>query len=252
MMIRRQQSQENPVPLNYQTPDTVTPPDLLTSDAMTPEPDYQNTVAHNSSAASLLTWSQSGATKPGFKLQGPLLRGSSVKETLEQELRSKRGELVGQVSERDVMSSNFEPIREVGDKQKDRLWENESEKLRPKERRESKRDKKEGKPRETEKLNERQTVREMDTSDVVRQINIERELKRERERQKEIERQVERERERQRELEKQIERDRERQREIEVQVVRKEERQREMEKQLKQGQERQSEVEREIKRKRKS
>ncbi|KAK7123948.1 hypothetical protein R3I93_022148 [Phoxinus phoxinus] len=252
MMIRRQQSQENPVPLNYQTPDTVTLPDLLTSDAMTPEPDYQNTVAHNSSAASPLTWSQSGASKPGFNLQGPLLRGSSVNETLEQELRSKLGELVGQVSERDVISSNFEPIREVGDKQKDRLWESESEKLRPKERRESKRDKKEGKPRETEKPNERQTVREMDTSDAVRQIHIERELKRERERQEEIERQVERERERQRELEKQIERDRERQREIEVQVVRKQERQREMEKQLKQGQERQSEVEREIKRKRKS
>ncbi|XP_077100454.1 rab effector MyRIP isoform X2 [Siphateles boraxobius] len=249
MLIRRQQSQENPVPLNCQT---VTPPDLLTSDAMTPEPDYQNTVAHNPSAASPLTWSQSGASKPGFNLQGPLLRGSSVNETQEMELRFKLGELVGQVSEWDVMSSNFEPIREVGDRQKDRLWENESEKLRPKERRKSQRDKKEGKPRETEKLNERQTVREMDTSDAVKPINIEIELIRERERQKEIERQVERERERQRELEKQIERDRERQREIEVQVVRKQERQRELEKQLKQGQERQSEVEREIKSKRKS
>ncbi|XP_039522383.1 rab effector MyRIP isoform X2 [Pimephales promelas] len=250
MMIRRQQSQESPVPLNYQTPDTVTPPDLLTSDAMTLEPDYQSTVAHNSSAASL--WSQSGASKSGYNLQGPLLRVSSLNETLEHELRSKFGELVGQVSERDVMSSNFEPIMEVGNKQKDRLWENESEKLRPKERRESKREKKEGKPRETEKPNERQSVRDMDTSDAVRQMNRERELERERERQKVIERQVERERERQRELEKQIEKDRERQREIEVQVVRKQERQREMEKQLKQGQEKQSEVEQEIKRKRKS
>lgn len=252
MMIRRQQSQENPVPLNYQTPDTVTPSDLLTSDAMTPEPDYQNTVAHNSSAASPLMRSQSGVSKPGFNLQSPMLRGSSVNENLEQELRSKLGELVGQVSERDVMSSNFEPIREVGDKQEDMVREKESEKLRPKERRESKRDKRDGKLREIEKPNERQTVREMDTSDAVRQINIEREVKRERERQKEIERQVERERERQRELEKQIERDRERQREIEVQVVRKQERKREMEKQLKQEQERQSEIEQEIERKRKS
>ncbi|XP_067290537.1 rab effector MyRIP isoform X2 [Pseudorasbora parva] len=252
MMIRRQQSQENPVPLNYQTPDTVTPPDFLTSDAMTPEPDYQNTVAHNSSAASPLMRSLSGASKQGFNHQGPLLRGSSVNESLEQELRSKLGEMVDQVSERDVMSSNFEPIREMGDKQEDRVREKESDKPRPKERRESKRDKKEGKLREIEKLNERQIVREMDTSDAVRQVNAERELKKERERQKEIERQVERERERQRELEKQIELDRERQREIEVQVVRKQERQREMEKQLKQEHERQSEIEREIETKRKS
>ncbi len=44
---------------------------------------------------------------------------------------------------------------------------------------------------------ERQTVREMDTSDAVRQINIAREIKRDQ--QKEIERQVERERERDKE-----------------------------------------------------
>ncbi|XP_073687018.1 rab effector MyRIP isoform X2 [Garra rufa] len=252
MMMRRQQSQENPVSLNYQTPDTVTPPDLLTSDAMTTEPDYQNTVAHNSSAASPLMLSQPGASKPEFSIQGPLLRGSSGNETLEQELRSKLCELVGQVSKRDVISSDFEPIREVSDKQEDRVREKESEKLRPKERRESKRDRREIKSKEIGNLGERQTVREMDTSDAVRQINIAREINRDRERQKEIERQVERERERQRELEKQIERDRERQREIEMQVERKQERQREMEKQLKQEQERQSEIEQEIEKKRKS
>uniref|UniRef100_A0A671KDA6 RabBD domain-containing protein n=1 Tax=Sinocyclocheilus anshuiensis TaxID=1608454 RepID=A0A671KDA6_9TELE len=252
MMMRRQQSQESPVPLNYQTPDTVTPPDLLTSDAMTPEPDFQNTVAHNSSAASPPMLSQPGASKPELSIQGPLLRGSSVNETLEQELRSKLCELVGQVNERDVMLSDLESIREVGDKQEDRVREKESEKLRPKERRESKRDKREGKSKDIRNPSERQTVREMDTSDAVRQINIAREMKRDRERQKEIERQVERERERQRELEKQIERDRERQREIEIQVERKQERQREMEIQLKQEQERQSEIEQEIEKKRKS
>ncbi|XP_058621723.1 rab effector MyRIP isoform X2 [Onychostoma macrolepis] len=252
MMMRRQQSQESPFPLNYQTSDTVTPPDLLTSDAMTPEPDYQNTVAHNSSAASPPMQSQPGASKPEFSVQGPLLRGSSVNESLEQELRSKLCELVGQVSERDVISSDFEPISEVGDKQEDHVREKESEKLRPKERRESKRDKREGKSKDIGNPSERQTVREMDTSDAVRQINIAREMKRDRERQKEIERQVERERERQRELEKQIERDRERQREIEIQVEMKQERQREMEIQLKQEQERQSEIEREIEKKRKS
>ncbi|XP_050954019.1 rab effector MyRIP isoform X2 [Labeo rohita] len=249
MMMRRQESQENPVPLNYRTPDTVTPPDLLTSDAMTPEPDYQNTVAHNSSAASPPMVSQPGASKQEFSIQGPLLRGSSVNESLEQELRSKLCELVGQASERDVLSSDFEP---VSDKQEDPVMEKESEKLRPRERRESKRDRREGKSKEIGNLSERQTVREIDTSDAVRRINIAREMKRDRERQKEIERQVERERERQRELEKQIERDRERQREIEMQVERKQERQREMEKQLKQEQERQSEIEREIEKKRKS
>ncbi len=252
MMMRRQQSQESPFPLNYQTPDTVTPPDLLTSDTMTPEPDYQSTVAHNSSAASPPIQSQPGASKPEFSVQGPLLRGSSVNETLEQELRSKLCELVGQVNERDVMSSDFEPIRDVGDKQEDQVREKESEKLRPKERRESKRDKREGKSKDIGNPSERQTVREMDTSDAVRQINIAGEMKKDRERQKEIERQVERERERQRELEKQIEKDRERQQEIEIQVERKQERQTEMEIQLKQEQERQSEIEREIEKKRKS
>uniref|UniRef100_A0A8C1BEE8 Myosin VIIA and Rab interacting protein b n=1 Tax=Cyprinus carpio carpio TaxID=630221 RepID=A0A8C1BEE8_CYPCA len=252
MMMRRQQSQESPVPLNYQTPDTVTPPDLLTSDAMTPEPDYQNTVAHNSSAASPPMLSQPGASKLELSIQGPLLRDSSVNGTLEQELKSRLCELVGQVNERDVMISDFEPIREVGDKQEDQLREKESEKLRPKERRESKRDKREGKSKDTGNPGERQTVREMDTSGAVRQINIEREMKRDRERQKETERQVERERESQRELEKQIERDRERQQKIEIQVERKQDRQREMEIQLKQEQERQSEIEREIEKKRKS
>uniref|UniRef100_A0A672KQS6 RabBD domain-containing protein n=1 Tax=Sinocyclocheilus grahami TaxID=75366 RepID=A0A672KQS6_SINGR len=251
-MMMRQQSQDNPVPLNYQAPDTVTPPDLLASDAMTPEPDYQNTVAHNSSATSPPMLSQLAASKPEFRIQGPLLRGSSVNETLEQELKSKLCELVGQVSEMDVMSSDFEPIREVGDKQEDQVREKEREKLRPKERRESKQDKREEKSKETGNQSERQTVREMDTSDAVRQINIAREMKRDRERQKEIESQVERERERQRELEKQIERNRERQREIEMQVERKQERRREMEKELKQEQERQSEIEREIEKKRKS
>lgn len=198
MMMRRQQSQESPVPLNYQTPDTVTPPDLLTSDAMTPEPDYQNTVAHNSGATSPPMLSQLGASKPEFNIQGPLLRGSSVNETLEQELRSKLCELVGQVSEMDVMSSDFETIREVGNNQEDQVKDKEHEKMRPKERHESKRDKREGKRKKTGNQCERQTVREMETSDTVRQINIAREIKRDRERQKETERQVERERERQR------------------------------------------------------
>ncbi|XP_026056949.1 rab effector MyRIP isoform X1 [Carassius auratus] len=244
MMMHRQQSQESPVPLNYQTPDTVTPPDLLTTDTMTPEPDYQNTVAHNSSAPSPPMLSQA---LPELSIQGPLLRGSSVNETLEQKLRSKLCELVGQVNERDVMLCDFEQIGEVGDKQEDQVKDKESEKLRPKERRESKRDKREGKSKDTGNASERQTVREMDTSDAVRQIKIEREFKRDRERQKEIERQVEKERESQRELEKQIVRDRERQREIEIQVDRKQERKREMEIHLKLEQERQSEIEREKK-----
>ncbi|XP_016389021.1 rab effector MyRIP-like, partial [Sinocyclocheilus rhinocerous] len=252
MMLRRQQSQDNPVPLNYQAPDTVTPPDLLASDAMTPEPDYQNTVAHNSSATSPPMLSQLAASKPEFRIQGPFLRCSSVNETLEQELRSKLCELVGQVSEMDVMSSDFEPIREVGNKQEDQVREKERKKLRPKERRESKQDKRDEKSKETGNQSEIQTVREMDTSDAVRQINIAREMKRDREQQEEIESQVERERERPRELEKQIERNRERQREIEMQVERKQERQREMEKELKQEQKRQSEIEREIEKKRKS
>ncbi|XP_056306092.1 rab effector MyRIP [Danio aesculapii] len=214
MMIRRQQSQEYTVPLNYQTPHSVTPPDLLTFTSMSPEPEYQNTVAHNSSAASLPLVSQLGSNNPGFAPQGPLLRTSPVNETLEQELEYKLGELIGQVSERDVKSLDFEPISEVGNKQEDRVREKDSGKLRPKERRGSKR---ESKLREMEKQSERQTVKQMDTSDAVRQINIERQINKERERQRDIERQVERERERQRELEKQIEKDRERRREIEMQ-----------------------------------
>ncbi|XP_051970551.1 rab effector MyRIP-like isoform X2 [Xyrauchen texanus] len=244
MMVRRQQSQETPVPLSYQTPESVTPPELLTSEAMTPEPDYQNTVAHNSSAIPLIL-SQPGASKQGFNIQGPLLRSPSVNETLEQELRYKLCELVGQVNERDVTTSDFEAISEAGD---------ESEKLRPKERLERKRDKQTDREieKQSEQWLERQAVEEMDTSDAIRQINIDREMKRERERKKEIERQVERERERQRELEKQIKRDRERLREIETQVERKQERHREMEKQLEKEQERQSGIEREIEKQRKS
>ncbi|XP_051970298.1 rab effector MyRIP-like [Xyrauchen texanus] len=237
MMMRRQQSQETPGPLSYQTLDTVTPLELLTAGALTPESDYQSTVAHNSSAASKPMLSQPGASKQGFSIH--------FNETLEQGLRSKHCELVGQVSERDVMSSDLETVREAG---------NESEKLRPKERRESKRHKQADK--EIEKLSEqwleRQTVQEMDTSKAIRQINVEREMKRERGRQKEIERQVERERERQRELEKQIDSDREKEREIETQVERKQERQREIEKQLEKERERQSEIDRELEKQRKS
>ncbi|NP_001340854.1 rab effector MyRIP [Danio rerio] len=249
MMMRRQQSQENTVPLNHQTPDSVTSPDILTFNNMSPEPEYQNTLAHNSSAASLPLLSQLGSNNPGFAPQDPLLRAFPVNETLEEELKYKLSELIGQVSERDVKSSDFEPISEVGNKQEDRVSEKDSGKLRPKERRESKR---ESKLREMEKQSERQTVKLMDTSDAVRQINIERQMKKERERQRDIERQVERERERQRELEKQIEKDRERRREIEMQVEKKQERQKEMEKQLKQEQERQSEIERDLEKKRKS
>lgn len=223
MMMRRQQSQEPPVPLSYHTPDTLTPPELLTSDDMTPEPDCQNTVTHNSSAASPPMLS-----KQGFAIQGPLLRASSVNETLEQELRSKLCELVGQASETDVLSSHFEPIREAGDRRINSVREKESEMMRPKEMRESRKDKRIDREM-NEKINEqqleRQKVREMDASDEMRQITIEREI----ERHREVEREGERERERQRVKEQQMERDRERQRDIEIQMKRDQERQKKME-----------------------
>ncbi|KAA0704871.1 Rab effector [Triplophysa tibetana] len=206
MMMRRQLSQDPPAPLGYHTPDTVTPPELLTSDDMTPEPDCRNTVTHNSSAASPPMLS-----KQGFAIQGPLLRASSVNETLEQELRSKLCELVGQANETDVLSSQFEPIREAGDMRMNSVREKESEMMGPKERCESKRDNRID-IEINEKMNEQQLERQ---SEEGKEIHIERE--RVIERQREIERQFEREQERQRVLEQQMERDRERQREIEIQ-----------------------------------
>ncbi|XP_065150930.1 rab effector MyRIP isoform X1 [Paramisgurnus dabryanus] len=189
MMMRRQQSQETPGPLGYHTPDTVTPPELLTSGAMTPEPDYQNTVAHNSSAAS-----PPMLNKQGFGIQGPVVRASSVNETLEQELRSKLCDLVGQASEMDVMSSDYEL--------RDSVREKESEIIK-RERRENKRDKRTDREI-NEKMNERQQER---------QINKEREIKRERHNQ--IQSVLGRDRERQMEI--QLKRDQERQAKFERQ-----------------------------------
>ncbi|TRY64841.1 hypothetical protein DNTS_022245 [Danionella cerebrum] len=231
MMMRRQQSQETPVPLNYQTPDTLSPHDLLTSDAM-------------SSEAEPPEMSKLEFSKPELCLQGPFLKVSAVHEALREDLKFKVCDLVGEDHEKDARSNYFEEISEAGIKREDRTRRIESEKLRFKKRHESK--------TEIKSKGERQTVEQMDTSNVTRQINMEREIYRERDRQKEIEKQLERERERQRELENQIKSDREKQCKIEIQVERKRERQKEIQKQLIEEQERQLEIEREIEKKRKS
>lgn len=198
MMMRRQQSQEAPAALpllHYQPPDTVTPPELFTSGAITPEPEFQDTVAPNSMAASPPT--QAGAGKVGPTPQGLRFRASSVNETMQQQLRCKLSELVGQISREDMTSSEEEPIRSVGSREREK----ESEKLRKREReREMERNKKET-DRASENLLERQTSRERVRSDTVRPRHTEKVQEREEERQKGVERQVEREKERRREME---------------------------------------------------
>ncbi|KAL7840551.1 hypothetical protein AOLI_G00258740 [Acnodon oligacanthus] len=227
MMMRRQQSQEAPPPLphlHYQTPDTVTPPDLLTPGEMTPEPEFQDMVAPNSMAASPPMHNLLGASKLGPTTQGLKLRASSVNDTMDQELRSKLSELVGQISREDVTSSEDEPLRKVGDREREK----ESERLRQRER------PNEG-PKErierskSERQVERQTSRERDKSDSVRPRHIEKEQERERERQREVERQVERERERRVERERQL--DMEKQREMERRAEKEKEKRREVERQ---------------------
>ncbi|XP_030625521.1 rab effector MyRIP [Chanos chanos] len=281
MMMRRQQSEETVRPLNCQTPDTVTPPDLLTSGAMTPEPECQDTVAPNSIAHSPPALVQSGAAFQVSNPQSPVLKGTGAADALEQQLRSKLCELVGQVSEKDVTSSKSELVRRVSEKWENREREKEREKQRQRSKRERERERErsnegrrerssereqERSKRETEGPNdrrlERQISRERDTTkefvrqrqerDRERQRELERQVERERERQRELEQQAEREREKQREMERRIERDWERQKEIERQVEQEREKQKELERQMKRERERQSEIERELERERKN
>ncbi|XP_049319447.1 rab effector MyRIP isoform X2 [Astyanax mexicanus] len=221
MMMRRQQSQEAPPPLpplQYQTPDTVTPPEVFTPGAMTPEPEYQDTVAPNSMAASPPTHNQAAPTKPGPTSQGLRFRASPGNDTMEQELRSKLSELVGQISREDMTSSEDEPIRKVSSREREK----ESERLRQREREKRMRDGETERSRremekESEKRVERQISRERDIIDVVRPRHIEREQERERERQREVERERLLNVEKQREVEWQVEIEKERRREMERQ-----------------------------------
>ncbi|XP_017564698.1 rab effector MyRIP isoform X2 [Pygocentrus nattereri] len=225
MMMRRQLSQEAQPPLlHYQTPDTVTPPDLLTPGAMTPEPEYQDTVAPNSMAPSPPMHNPLGASKLGPTTQGLKLRASSINDTMDQELRSKLSELVGQISREDVTSSEDEPLRKVGDREREK----ESERLRQRER-PNDGPKERIERSKSERQVERQISRERDRSDSVRPRRIEREQERERERQREVERQVERERERRVEQERQL--DTEKQRDMERRAEKEKERRREVERQ---------------------
>ena len=97
---------------------------------------------------------------------------------------------------------------------------------------------------ERQKEIERQKEREREREKEIERQN-ERERERERERQKEMERQKERERERQKEIEKQKERERERQKEIEKQKEREREREKERQKEMERQKEREREKERE-------
>ncbi|XP_072547191.1 rab effector MyRIP isoform X2 [Salminus brasiliensis] len=213
MMMRRQQSQEAPSPLpplHYQTPDTVTPPEVLTPGAMTPEYEYQDTVAPNSMAASPPTHYQAGVNKPGPTSQGLKFRASPGNDTMEQELRSKLSELVGQISREDMTSSEDEPIRKVSSREREK----ESERLRQREREKRMKDgeaekSKREMEKESEKRMERQISRERDRSDAVRPRHVERQQERERDRQLDVEKQhetewqIEIEKERRREMERQ-------------------------------------------------
>ncbi|XP_066502893.1 rab effector MyRIP [Hoplias malabaricus] len=192
MMMRRQQSQEAPTTLpllHYQTPDTVTPPEILSPSAMTPEPEYQDRVDSNSMAACPPTNILPEARNLGSAVQGLNFRASPGNDTMEQELRSKLSELVGQISREDMTSSEDEPIRKVGDREREK----ESEKLRQRERlSEGSKARNIERESKSEKRTERQMSREQDKSDVVRPRHRERERDVERERELHVE--MERER----------------------------------------------------------
>ncbi|XP_076868375.1 rab effector MyRIP isoform X2 [Brachyhypopomus gauderio] len=204
MMLRRQQSQETQSHLIYQTPDTVTPPYLLTSGAMTPDPDYQDTIAPNSMATSPPTQWKAGSCKGGPNTQAFKLGSPSGNDGLEQELRSKLSELVGQISREDMTSSEDEPIRKVGKRREEEEREKEGEQSSQKERK-SEREMETSK-RTSERWMERQVCQERDPNNTARQVEKDRKDERARERQeknsemhREIKAQVSREMEIQRE-----------------------------------------------------
>ncbi|KAF4075881.1 hypothetical protein AMELA_G00223960 [Ameiurus melas] len=84
MMMKRQESQETPsLPLHtYHSPDTLTPPNHVTSTAMISEFVFKNTVASNP------------------VLSSPPMHIQSENDTLDHELRSKLSELVDQIKDR--------------------------------------------------------------------------------------------------------------------------------------------------------
>ncbi|MCJ8745672.1 hypothetical protein PDJAM_G00132940, partial [Pangasius djambal] len=175
MMMKRQDSQETPStlpPPTYQSPNTVTQPNNVTSTAMSPEFVYQNTVACNP------------------VLPGPLKHNQSENDTLDHELRSKLSELVDQISKEDLTSSDDEPFRKVIDRQHDGEREEESDRVIQRERKnEAQKESSNGKiemernKRKMERLSERwlerQISRECEESDVVHQRLRERDRKRE-------------------------------------------------------------------------
>lgn len=174
MMLKRQESQETPssLPLpTYQSPNTLTPPNHVTSTAMIPEFVYKNTVASNP------------------VLPSPPMHNQSENDTLDDELRSKLSELVDQISKEESTSSDDESIRKVIDRRRDGERVKESDRVRQRERKNEAQKESNGKielenkKRKMERLNERwierQISRECEESDVVRQRHRERNQKRE-------------------------------------------------------------------------
>ncbi|KAK1806173.1 hypothetical protein P4O66_000066 [Electrophorus voltai] len=236
MILRRQQSQEIQPHFNYQTPDTVTPPYLLTSGAMMPEPDYQDTVALNSMANSPLTQHQAETSKIGPSNQGLKFSASTGNDTLDQQLKSKLSELVGQISREDMTSSEDEPIRKVGKRWDDEEREKGSERPRQMERPSDgqKESKSEGKTEKRNTESASEAWLERDPNNTAQ--HVERETDRTRARQQELYRQVERDQAR----------NVEKQREIKVQVNREMEMPREKERWVKREQARRAEEDGEV------
>ncbi|XP_035381805.1 rab effector MyRIP isoform X1 [Electrophorus electricus] len=235
MILRRQQSQEIHPHFNYQTPDTVTPPYLLTSGAMMPEPDYQDT-ALNSMANSPLTQHQAETSKIGPSNQGLKFSASTGNDTLDQQLKSKLSELVGQISREDMTSSEDEPIRKVGKRWDDEEREKGSERPRQMERPSDgqKESKSEGKTEKRNTESASEAWLERDPNNAAQ--HVERETDRTRARQHELYRQVERDQAR----------NVEKQREIKVQVNREMEMPRERERWVKREQARRAEEDGEV------
>ncbi len=119
------------------------------------KPDYQNTVAHQTLVPLAHQYKPTGGQQTRVQHSGPLLRGSSVNETLEQETKIQLCELVAKSTRGMWCHSDFEPIREVGDKQEDRVREKESKNWDQRKGRESKQEKREAKSKDIGNPSER-------------------------------------------------------------------------------------------------
>ncbi|XP_028825348.1 rab effector MyRIP isoform X2 [Denticeps clupeoides] len=188
LMIKRQLSEESPLPNHI--PDTVTPTNVLTHCAMTPEPEFSDTVVHNSISPGWLPIGGQNLSFQGSNLLSPCRKGPTVGHTMEHELKTKLCELVGQVSDKDMISSEDEPIRQTiewleGRERRERESERQRGSKREKERQiDSLREKlcemeqERRNKKEIEKLRERQVERQISQKDVKDTGLTERRIKR--------------------------------------------------------------------------